>query len=377
MTSAHSESQRDSMVGRVLGERYRIDSALGSGAVGAVYLATDLQSEQQVALKQWRAERLTDQTRGRFVREASALQTLDHPGIVKVLDHGVNDGVPFVVLEYLDGQTVEAMIGDGKPLAPELAFEIVRQALTAVAYAHKQDVVHRDLKPENLFVRRGEDGSVQVKVLDYGLAKFMQPERDPTKGVALTMTGMIMGTPLYMPPEQAAGSQVDLPVDVYALGCVLFELLSGRPPYLAQTNLELLSAHLRAPIPKLADARPDLLVAPELQALLERALAKKQTERFAHAGAMLAALDALPKHVLGPKPPPRVAEPLASEPAVAQTPAKRPTPAGTHAAPREAAAAPRAPTGPSTHAAAVQRSSLLPALALCVLLGLVFYALLR
>jgi serine/threonine protein kinase len=377
MTSAYPESQGDSMVGNVLGERYRIDAALGSGAVGAVYLATDLQNRQQVALKQWRAERLTDQTRGRFVREASALQALDHPGIVKVLDHGVNDGVPFVVLEYLDGQTVEAMIGDGKPLAVELALEIVRQALTAVAYAHEQDVVHRDLKPENLFVRRTEDGSLQVKVLDYGLAKFMQPERDPTKGVALTMAGMIMGTPLYMPPEQAAGSQVDLPVDVYALGCVLFELLSGRPPYLANTNLELLSAHLRAPIPKLGDARPDLLVAPELQALLERALAKKQTERFAHAGAMLAALVALPQPVVGPKPKPSAAELAAQAARAAQLPAPRPTPAGTHAVERTAAAAPKAPQGPSTHAAAAQRSALLPTLALCVLLGLVFYALLR
>jgi len=370
MASAFPETQRDSMLGKVLDERYRIDSMLGRGAIGAVYLATDLQTGQQVALKQWRAEHVTDQARGRFVREATALQTLDHPGIVKVLGHGVTDGVPYVVLEYLEGQTVEAMITGGKAVEPELALEIVRQALAAVAYAHKHDVVHRDLKPENLFVRRDEGGAVHVKVLDYGLAKFMQPERDPTKGVALTMTGMIMGTPLYMPPEQAAGSSVDLPVDVYALGCVLFELLSGRPPYLAQTNLELLGAHLRAPIPKLAEARPDLTVAPELQALIDRALAKKQTERFASAGAMLVALDALPAGALQPRP----VEPKPEAPAAQQASSGQPEQVATE---HSAAAAPEASKAPRARAAGVPSGSLLPALGLCVLLGLLFYVMLR
>ena len=370
MSSASPETQSDSMLGKVLDERYRIDSLLGRGAIGAVYLATDLESGQPVALKQWRAERVTDQVHGRFVREATALQTLDHPGIVKVLGHGLTDGVPYVVLEYLEGETVEAMITSGKGLEPELALEIVRQALRAVAYAHEHDVVHRDLKPENLFVRRDEHGALHVKVLDYGLAKFMQPERDPTKGVALTMTGMIMGTPLYMPPEQAAGSSVDLPVDVYALGCVLFELLSGRPPYLAQTNLELLSAHLRSPIPKLAEARPDVHVVPELQALIDRALAKKQTERFPNAGAMLAALDALPTPALTA----RTSEPQAAENAAARDAATANQPGATE---RSAAAAPEASKAPEARAAAVASNSLLPALGLCLLLGLLFYVMLR
>jgi len=305
-------ARRDSVVGQVLDERYRVDAVLGHGAVGAVYLATDLESGAKVAYKQWRSGQIDEQVRGRFLREATALDTLDHPGIVKVHGHGIVDGVPYVALEYLQGETLEALVGHGKPLDTALAFEIARQALAAVAYAHKRDLVHRDLKPENISVARDEAGAPHVKILDYGLAKFMQPAQDPTKGVALTMTGMVMGTPLYMPPEQAAGSSIDLPVDVYAMGCVLFEMLSGRPPFLGETNLELLTAHLRAPVPKLEAARPDVIVAPELQALIDRAMAKKQTERFPSAGAMLAALEEIPQPAITPRPvtaPPRPSVP--------------------------------------------------------------------
>ena len=301
MVPGDASSRRDSIVGEVLDGRYRVDAVLGQGAVGAVYRATDLEAGRQVALKQWRSGRIDEQVRGRFLREATALDTLDHPGIVKVFGHGFTDGVPYVALEYLEGETLEALVSQGKPLDTALAFELARQALAAVAYAHKRDLVHRDLKPENIFIGRDGSGAPRVKILDYGLAKFMQPGQDPTKGAALTMTGMVMGTPLYMPPEQAAGSSVDLPVDVYALGCVLFEMLSGRPPFLGETNLELLSAHLRAPIPKLEAARPDVVVVPELQALLDRAMAKKQTERFPSAGAMLAALEAVPQPAIAPR----------------------------------------------------------------------------
>lgn len=289
------------MVGKVLDGRWRVDQVLGTGAVGAVYRATDIESGAVVALKQWHAGQIDEQVRGRFLRETSVLLALDHPGIVKVIGHGFTNGVPYVALEYLDGETLESLVGQGKPLEPALAFEIVRQVLAAVAYAHERDVVHRDLKPENIFLGRAANGAMQVKILDYGLAKFMQPGQDPTKGVALTMTGMVMGTPLYMPPEQAAGSSVDLPVDVYAMGCVFFELLAGRPPYLAETNLELLGAHLRGAIPQLADALPDQQVEPALQALIDRALAKKQTERYPNARAMLEAVERIPQPALKPK----------------------------------------------------------------------------
>jgi serine/threonine protein kinase len=290
-----AEQDARALIGAVGDGRYRIEQLLGEGSVGAVYRAVDEESGQVVALKQWHAGMLNDEIRGRFMREARALATLDHPNIVKVVGHGFVGGVPYVVLEYLEGHTVESMLRGGKPLEPDIAFELMRQALSAIAYAHSRHVVHRDLKPENIFVTRDENNRPLVKILDYGLAKFMSIDHSSSSSqTPLTAAGMMIGTPLYMPPEQAAGSSVDVGVDVYSMGCVLFEMLSGRPPFLAESNVELFNAHLRAPVPKLAEALAGAEVAPELQALIDRAMAKKQTERFPNAGAMLQVLTSLP-----------------------------------------------------------------------------------
>jgi serine/threonine-protein kinase len=189
---------------------------------------------------------------------------------------------------------VDALLRNGEPLEVELALEIGRQALTAIAYAHRHNVVHRDLKPENIFLTKQAGEWPQVKILDYGLAKFMMATGDPSRDKTLTSTGMVVGTPLYMPPEQAMGASVDLPADVYAMGCVLFEMLTGRVPFQGESRFELVRAHMGDPIPRLENVCPGIRVAPALQALIDRALAKKQTERYPHAGAMLAALESLP-----------------------------------------------------------------------------------
>ncbi|HEX4355104.1 MAG TPA: serine/threonine-protein kinase, partial [Polyangiales bacterium] len=161
-------------------------------------------------------------------------------------------------------------------------------------------VVHRDLKPDNvLLLAAGREQRV-VKLLDFGLAKFLSPEDDPVKGAALTMHGMVMGTPLYMAPEQAAGRSVDARVDVYAAGCVLFEMLAGRPPFFGDSNAEIFRAHMTSPVPNLAEIRTDVLVAPGLQDWFERALAKMPEDRFIHAGQMLEALLELPTAILRP-----------------------------------------------------------------------------
>jgi serine/threonine-protein kinase len=280
-----------SLLGRTVDGRYRIEALLGEGAVGAVYRVIEISTGRVLALKQWSASALDAEVRRRFLREASALDVLDHPNIVKVFGHGVAGNVPYMVLEYLPGKTLETLLGERGALDVALAMDIARQALSAIAYAHQHNVVHRDIKPENIVLMTAGSGRLQAKILDYGLAKFMAPTGDPIKDKTLTATGTVVGTLLYMPPEQATGVSVDLPVDVYAMGCVLFEMLTGRLPFEGGSRMELLKAHMGDPIPKLAELRSDIPQAPLLQALIDRALAKKQTERYPHAGAMLADLE--------------------------------------------------------------------------------------
>ncbi|HKU43052.1 MAG TPA: serine/threonine-protein kinase, partial [Polyangiales bacterium] len=225
------------MIGRVVDDRFELQRFLGSGAVGSVYLAKDRTTGLPSALKIWNTTVLDEQTLGRFRREAMALTTLRHPNIVGVFGWGVVDDLPYVAMEFLEGSTLENMLSNQKALETDLAFDVATQMLSALAYAHGLGVVHRDLKPDNVLVSqepervRAQRPSLRiaspkrvVKLLDYGLAKFLSPEQDPVKG-ALTMLGMVMGTPLYMAPEQAAGRTIDARVDVYAAGCVLFEML--------------------------------------------------------------------------------------------------------------------------------------------------------
>lgn len=300
MTSAGEIRSADPFLGQVVDGRYRIEKLLGEGAVGSVYRALESATRQHVALKLWTTAADNEQVRGRFLREAKALSTLHHPNIVAVYSYGMFGALPYVAMEYVDGRTLEQMLSSAQPLEAGPAAEIMTQVLQALAYAHGLGVIHRDLKPDNVALVTNESGLV-VKLLDFGLAKFLSPADDPMAGSALTLQGMVMGTPLYMAPEQAAGRAVDARVDVYAAGCLLFEMLSGRPPYTGETNGELFRAHMLSPIPKLAPLRPEMVVAPELQELLDRALAKAPDERYADAGDMLEAQLQVPRPPLRPK----------------------------------------------------------------------------
>jgi len=246
-----------------------------------------------VALKIWNATAHDAQTRGRFVREAKALSTLRHPNIVDIRSYGMVEDTPYVVMEYLDGHSLERLVEAQQPVDPELAFGVITQVLTALRYAHEQGVVHRDLKPENVVLVNRPSGDQLVKLLDYGLAKFLSTEDDPASGSMLTITGMIMGTPLYMAPEQVAGKPVDTRVDVYAAGCMLFELLTGRPPFFGENHADTYRAHLEAEIPLLPMELRTCVQGGDLQAFIEKALAKRPEQRFANAGEMLEALSCL------------------------------------------------------------------------------------
>lgn len=343
MTAAKEERQADPLLGRIVDARFELQKFLGAGAVGSVYRAKDRTNGQPAALKIWNTTGLDNQTLGRFRREALALTTLCHPNIVGVSAWGMVDDLPYVAMEFLEGETLEELVSSRQPLDTDLALDIARQMLGALAYAHGLGVVHRDLKPDNVLVLRAQPERMDraslrlvetplrpIKLLDFGLAKFLSPEADPVKG-ALTMLGMVMGTPLYMAPEQAAGRTIDARVDVYAAGCVVFEMLSGQPPYLGESNGEILRQHMIAPVPKLGEMRRDVVVLPALQEFLEKALAKSPDDRFADAGRMLEALNALPRPPI--RKPSTVPAPLMAAPA--------------NAAVVSAPAAPRASGGPS------------------------------
>jgi len=288
-----SEPPRD-RVGEVIEGRYRITSRLGGGAAGSVYRADDLGGGPPVAIKVWNSSVVDSQAAGRFHRETKALRTLEHPNIVAIRDYGLTEGVPYLAMELLEGTPLENLLVERGALPPEVAITIVTQVLKALAYAHDRQVVHRDLKPDNVCLLPTRDGSIHVKLLDYGLAKFLAPQDDPVVGTLLTKRGTLVGTPLYMAPEQALGKAIDTRTDVYAVGCVLFEMLTGQPPFMAPNLTELLRAHLSQPVPRLSQVKPGLPASEALQTLLDRALAKQASARFADADAMLRAVTALP-----------------------------------------------------------------------------------
>ncbi|MDD9934247.1 MAG: serine/threonine-protein kinase [Myxococcales bacterium] len=287
----------EARLGQVLAGRYRLSSVLGAGAVGVVYAATDTRDDAPLALKVLAAhDDLSGQTLRRFQREGTALQKLDHPNVVRVFDAGTHEptqaqgggqALAYIAMERLSGETLAERIDREGALSPELCEHIAAEVLSALAYAHELQVVHRDLKPSNIFLS-GDDERPAVKLLDFGLAKFLEVEPADISQT-LTQSGMVLGTPLYMAPEQCTGDRVDARVDVYAAGCLLYEMITGEPPFLAESQAEVVRAHLVTPAPTLpGDGDDGSRTA--LSAVMAQAMGKRPEERFADAGEMLAAL---------------------------------------------------------------------------------------
>lgn len=279
--------------------------------------------------------------RERFEREARALFALEHPNILDVQDYGVLDGVqPYLVMELLNGQTLESLV-ESSPLDPELAFELARQLLSGLAFAHAHGVLHRDLKAENIFVLQQPDGTLRAKLLDFGLVKFVDDDRWG-EGRKLTVAGSVMGSPAYMSPEQGTGGPMDARSDVYSAGVVLYELFTGSWPFVAESRVEMLKAHLMHPVPALAAGRDGLVVRPELDALIAKAMAKEPPDRFANAAEMLAALESIPRPVAWLQAAPAMPMPATTAPTFASSP----SPTASNPAPMPAGALPPAGTLP-------------------------------
>jgi serine/threonine-protein kinase len=280
----------DPLIGRKLDGRYEVLGRLGEGGAGVVYRGRQAHLGRFVAIKVLHQDTASSaEWRRRFQREAMALSVLAHPNVVPVTDFGVDHGVPFLVMELLEGQTLGALIKEG-PLPLWRALEIARQTLRVLAFSHIKGVVHRDLKPSNVFLQALPEQADHVRLLDFGMAKFLEGSSAQSTA-ELTRAGLRIGTPAYMSPEQVKGAPTDARTDVYAAGLLLFELLAGRRPFVADSSEGYLGAHLTAPVPSLARLRPGIARASLFQAVVERAMAKKPAERFKDAFAMLVALD--------------------------------------------------------------------------------------
>ena len=276
--------------GQILAGKYRVEQVLGVGGMGVVVAAMHIQLDERVALKFLLPEALANpEAVARFAREARAAVKIKSVHVARVSDVGtLETGAPYMVMEFLHGQDLSSLLRERGPVPYPDAVDFVLQACEALAEAHALGIVHRDLKPANLFMITAADGTPCIKVLDFGISKITQPgSSDPDYGMTKTQT--LMGSPLYMSPEQMTSSRdVDGRADIWAMGTILFELLTGRPPFLGETMPQLCGMILQEAPPFPRQLRPEL---PEgLEAAILRCLEKDRNRRFANVADLATAL---------------------------------------------------------------------------------------
>lgn len=277
---------------RMLNGKYRLEREIARGAMGRVFLATQIALQRKVAIKLMAPKYGTDDFRKRFLLEATAVAGLSHRNIVTVHDYGQTDnGLLYQAMEYLDGPPLSKLLKAQGPLSIARTINIAMQVTRALRAAHKRGIVHRDLKPSNIIIMTDEDEGDDVKVLDFGLAKVFEASDEAAGGMTdMTRDGLMLGTPRYMAPEQIACDPIDPRTDIYALGGVMYHMLTGRPPFEGKNDVEILHAHLqRAPAP--LDSNPGCEGMPaSLDAVIQRCLAKKPQDRYQDARSLMQAL---------------------------------------------------------------------------------------
>jgi serine/threonine protein kinase len=295
-------------VGQVIAWRYKLLERLGSGAMGEVYIAENQSIGQRVAVKLLKPELLVDpQLRKRFQREAQAVAAIAHPNVARFLDLVVGDPT-FMVMEYVHGPTLAARIREFKRLPAERAVRIAVRLCWALRAAHAVGVIHRDLKPANVVLTSDVEHDELPKLIDFGLAKMAPTTPDDHRtSSSLTQTGQLVGTPQYMSPEQIAGKHVDPRSDIYALGCLIYEMLTGRPPFTGDDDFQVLYKQVNHPIEPVRRLAPE--TPPALEVVVMRTLAKRPEDRF---GTMPELASALEVSMGAPRPHPVVRDDSAS-----------------------------------------------------------------
>jgi len=277
----------DSLVGQEIAGRYRIVRLVARGGMGAVYEAEQHPLGRKVAIKVLHHGNNVEgaEFERRFTLEAEALARLNHPHTVTLHDYGQTPGgMYYLVMEYVEGRPLSRLLQDDGPLEPIRCIDLMLQVCRALREAHALGIVHRDLKPSNLLVRRQEDGDEVVKVVDFGLVKLTEADQ------SLTLSGMILGSPHCMSPEQVQGLDVDHRADIYSLGVLMFRSLTGQYPFHGQTTAATMISHVQQPIPRMADVWPDLELPPGLEEVIRRCLSKAPQERYQDIGSLVADL---------------------------------------------------------------------------------------
>ena len=278
------------LVGKVVLGRYRVEALLGAGAMGSVYRGRHLKLERDVAIKVLHESLAEDRKMlARFQREAQAAGRMQHPNLISILDVGEADGHPVMVLEFAKGPRLSDII-NGKPLAPERIIRLTRQLLAGLAHAHAAGLIHRDLKPANIMVEI--DQGVEIpRIVDFGIAILRDGDGEQAGG-KLTDTGQILGTPLYMAPEQAKGDPIDHRIDLFALGIIVYEMLAGVTPFTGSA-IEIALANISKDAPPVSKRVPGVAADPLLERYARKLMARNLANRFPDAATAMRVLDLL------------------------------------------------------------------------------------
>jgi eukaryotic-like serine/threonine-protein kinase len=262
-------------------DHYQIQAYMAQGGMSDIYRAFDLVNHREVVIKVPDQAMLGDSAQfERFQRELEVMKTLDHPAILKGLGSGKYNRIPYLVTEFVDGQSLRALIETSAPLPPDQAVSLIRKIADGMDYCHKNDVIHRDLKPENILIT--SDG--QPVIMDFGLALTKGAHRVTYSNLSATM-----GTPDYMAPEQIEGQRGDQRTDIYALGTILYELLAGKPPFTGDSNMVIMAQHLNKTAPRLDRVNPSISV--QVAAIVAACLARDPQDRYADMSALIQDLD--------------------------------------------------------------------------------------